>query len=287
MTKHSLITLSVAGLASLALAAPASADTLLAPDAAAKNVATGGGVTAWATPEGDGFRLVVRTADGTVSTPDIPAFATAPDPTIGSTGAAAGGFDARQVIVLYAREDDSGDSDVWAFNPRTGEERAVPGLSTARYDETAAAMAYGRFAAVRSGGRIDGVVTGKLGRAGVRRISTSVSHELAFNGSRVAYSTSQGIRVKRASGKGRALRIAAENPTSLVMTRYQAAWLDGGTLRFTQRFAGSGGPFELVVRDAPRQPAGITGVAVGSSTNDAIFTDAQGVKKANPRLFIA
>jgi hypothetical protein len=244
-------------------------------------------VTAWATPEGDGFRLVVRTADGTVSTPDIPAFDAAPDPVVGSTGAAAAGFPARQVLVLYSREDRSGDRDIWAFNPRTGDERAVPGLAGARYDERAAAMAYGRFAAVRSGGRIDGVVTGRLGRSGVRRISTAVSPELAFNGSRVAYVTSQGIRVKRASGQGRALRIEASDPTSLVMTRYQAAWLDGGTLRFTQRFAGSGGPFELVVRDAPRQPAGITGVAVGSSTNDAVFTDAEGVKKANPRLFIA
>lgn len=287
MIKHSLLTLTAAGLASLAVAAPASADSLFAPDTAARNVATGGGVTAWATPEGDGFRLVVRTADGTVSTPDIPAFETAPDPVIGSTGAAAAGFPARQVLVLYSREDDSGDRDVWAFNPRTGDERAVPGLATARYDERAAAMAYGRFAAVRSGGRINGVVTGRLGRTGVRRISTAVSRELAFNGSRVAYTTSQGIRIKRASGEGRALRIDAQNVTSLVMTRYQAAWLEGSKLRMTQRFAGSGGPYELVVRDAPRQPAGITGVAVGGSTNDAVFTDAEGVKKANPRLFIA
>ena len=287
MTKHSLITLTAAGLASLAVAAPASADTLLAPDAAAKNVATGGGVTAWATPEGDGFRLVVRTADGTVSTPDIPAFATAPDPTIGSTGSAAGGFDARRLLVLYAREDSSGDSDIYALDPRTGSERPVPGLSSARYDETAAAMVYGRFAAVRSGGKVNGVVTGTLGRPGVRQISKSIASQLAFNGSRVAYSTSQGIHIKRASGKGRALRIRASNPTSLVMTRYQAAWLDGGKLRFTQRFAGSGGPFQLVVKDAPRQPAGITGIAVGASTNDAVFTDAEGVKKANPRLFLA
>jgi hypothetical protein len=287
MIKHSLITLTAAGLASLALAPGASADTLLAPDGAAKNVATGGGVTAWATPEGDGFRLVVRTADGTVSTPDIPAFATAPDPTIGSTGQAAAGFDGRQVLVLYSREDDSGDSDIYALDPRTGTERAVPGLSSARYDETAAAMAYGRFAAVRSGGKVNGVVTGTLGRPGARQISRSIATDLAFNGSRVAYASKQGIIIKRASGRGRALKIGASNPTSLNLTRYQAAWIDQGELRYTQRFAGSGGPFRLVVKEAPRQPAGITSVAVGASTNDAVFTDAEGVKKANPRLFIA
>lgn len=287
MTKHSLITLTAAGLASLAVAAPASADTLLAPDAAAKNVATGGGVTAWATPEGDGFRLVVRTADGTVSTPDIPAFATAPDPTIGSTGQAAAGFDARRVLVLYAREDSSGDSDIYAFDPRTGTERAVAGLSSARYDETAAAMAYGRFAVARSGGKVNGVVTGTLGRSRVHRVSRSIASEIAFNGSRVAYVSRQGITIKRASGQGRALRIGASNPTSLNLTRYQAVWLDQGELRMTQRFAGSGGPYRLVVKRAPRQPAGITSVAVGASTNDAVFTDAEGVKKANPRLFIA
>jgi hypothetical protein len=287
MTKHSLITLTAAGLASLALAAPASADTLLAPDAAAKNVATGGGVTAWATPEGDGFRLVVRTADGTVSTPDIPAFATAPDPTIGSTGQAAAGFGARRVLALYSREDDSGDSDIYALDPRTGTERAVPGLSSARYDETAAAMAYGRFAAVRSGGKVNGVVTGTVGRHGLRRISKSIATDLAFNGSRVAYASKQGVIVKRVSGQGRALRIGASNPTSLNLTRYQAAWIDQGELRYTQRFAGSGGPYRLVVKEAPRQPAGITSVAVGATTNDAVFTDGEGVKKANPRLFIA
>src|SRR5918998_4601475 len=101
MIKHPLLTLTAAGLASLAVAAPASADSLFAPDTAAQNVATGGGITAWATPEGDGFRLVVRTADGTVSTPDLPAFETAPDPSIGSTGEAVGGLPRRPTPALF------------------------------------------------------------------------------------------------------------------------------------------------------------------------------------------
>jgi hypothetical protein len=148
-------------------------------------------------------------------------------------------------------------------------------------------MAYGRFAAVRSGGKVNGVVTGTLGRSGVRRISKSIATEIASNGSRVAYASRQGIFIKRASGQGRALKIGASRPTSLSLTRYQAVWIDQGELRMTQRFAGSGGPYRLVVKDAPRQPAGLTSVAVGASTNDAVFTDAEGVKKANPRLFIA
>ena len=96
-----------------------------------KNVATGGGLTAWATPEGDGFRLVLRTADGTLSTPDIPAFATAPDPTIGSTGPAAAGFDGRQVLVLYSREDDSGARDIYALNPARASSGRSPGCPAA------------------------------------------------------------------------------------------------------------------------------------------------------------
>jgi len=285
MTTRSLISLSAAGLASLAVAAPASADTLLAPAPNAKNVAYGGGYAVWAAPDGDEFRLVVRAPNGTVSTPDLPAFDTAPDPSVGSTGFGAPG---RQLLMLYAREDAIGDSDIYAYDLRNGgAERKIAGLSTDAYDETAPSMTFGRFAVVRSGGRANGVVTGTLGRAGVRRVSTAIATETAHNGSRVAYATKRGIFIERASGRGRALRIGAPSARSLVLTRYQAAWLvPGGRLQMTRRFAGSGGPFDLVVRDAPRQPAGITGVAVGASFNDAVFSDAEGVKRADPRLFI-
>lgn len=280
---RSLISLAVAGAASLAVAAPASADTLLTPAPDARNVASGGGYAAWAAPEGDGFRLVVRAPDGTVSTPDLPAFAEAPDPTIGSTGFAVAN---RRLLLLYSREDGSGDSDIHAYDLRAGgAEQRLPGLSTSSYDETAASMQFGRYAVVRTGGRLNGVVTGSLGRAGVRRISRSIATEVASNGSRVGYVASRGIFIERASGKGRALRIAAPDARSLTMTRYQAAWLTAdGELQLTQRFAGSGGPYDLVVRTAPRQPAGITGVAAGASFNDLLFTDAEGVKKADSSL---
>lgn len=282
MTKRSLTSLAVAGAASLAVAAPASADTLLTPAPDARNIAYGGGYAAWAAPQGDGFRLVVRAPDGTVSTPDLPAFAEAPDPTIGSTGFAVAN---RRLLLLYSREDASGDSDIHAYDLRAGgAEQRLPGLSTSRYDETAASMQFGRYAVVRTGGRLNGVVTGSLGRSGVRRISRSIATETASNGSRVGYVSNRGIFIERASGEGRALRIRARNARSLTMTRYQAAWIADGTLQLTQRFAGSGGPFELVVRDAPRQPPGITGFAAGASFNDVVYTDAEGVKKADSSL---
>jgi hypothetical protein len=282
MTKRSLTSLAVAGAASLAVAAPASADTLLTPAPDARNIAYGGGYAAWAAPQGDGFRLVVRAPDGTVSTPDLPAFAEAPDPTIGSTGFAVAN---RRLLLLYSREDASGDSDIHAYDLRAGgAEQRLPGLSTSSYDETAASMQFGRYAVVRTGGRLNGVVTGSLGRSGVRRISRSIATETASNGSRVGYVSNRGIFIERASGEGRALRIRARNARSLTMTRYQAAWIADGTLQLTQRFAGSGGPFELVVRDAPRQPPGITGFAAGASFNDVVYTDAEGVKKADSSL---
>jgi hypothetical protein len=283
MTMRSLTSLAVAGAASLAVAAPASADTLLTPAPDARNVAYGGGYAAWAAPEGDGFKLVVRAPDGTVSTPNLPAFSEAPDPTIGSTGFAIAN---RRLLLLFAREDATGDSDIHFYDLRAGgSEQSLVGLSSSRYDETAASMQFGRYAVVRSGGPVNGVVTGSLGRRGVRRISRSIATETASNGSRVGYVTSRGIFVERASGRGRALRIGVPGARSLTMTRYQAAWLtSGGKLQLTQRFAGSGGPFDLVVRDAPRQPAGITGVAAGASFNDILYTDAEGVKKADSSL---
>ncbi len=284
MTKHALLSLSAAGLASLAVAAPASADTLLAGAPQARNVTYGGGYVAWAAPEGDGFRLVVRAPDGTVSTPDLPRFTRAPDASIGSTGFPIAG---RQLLLLYAREDAAGDSDVYAYDLRNGgSERRLAGLSSDRYDETAPSMAFGRFAVVRSGGRVNGVVAGTLGRSGVRRLSRTIASETATNGSRVAYVTTSRIVVRRASGEGRALTIAAPGAHSLALTRYQAAWLlPNGRLQMTQRFAGSGGPYQLVVRDASRQPAGITSFATGASFNNAVFVDAEGVKKASPTLF--
>jgi hypothetical protein len=282
--RHALLTLPVAALASLAVAAPASADTLLAAAPGARNVAYGGGYVAWAAPESDGFRLVVRAPDGAISTPDIPPFASAPDPSIGSTSFAIGG---RRLLLLYARQDASGDSDVYAYDLRRGgPERRVTGLSSDRYDESAPSMAFGRYAVVRAGGRVNGVVTGTLARPAVRRLSNAIASETAINASRVAYATRSGVIVRRASGKGRALTIAAPGAHSLALTRYQAAWLlPNGRLQLTQRFAGSGGPYQLVVRDAPRQPAGITSFATGASFNNAVFVDAEGVRKAEPPLF--
>jgi hypothetical protein len=283
MTMRSLTSLAVAGAASLTVAAPASADTLLTPAPGARNIAYGGGYAAWAAPQGDGFRLVVRAPDGTVSTPDLPAFAEAPDPTIGSTGFAVAN---RRLLLLFSREDATGDSDIHAYDLRAGgAEQRLPGLSTSSYDETAASMQLGRYAVVRTGGRLNGVVTGSLGRPGVRRISRSIATETASNGSRVGYVSNRGIFIERASGEGRALSIRRPGSRSLTMTRYQAAWIaPGDRLQLTQRFAGSGGPFELVVRDARRQPPGITGVAAGASFNDILYTDAEGVKKADPSL---
>jgi hypothetical protein len=97
--------------------------------------------------------------------------------------------------------------------------------------------------------------------------------------------------VRRLSGEGGVLVPESRQPTvprSPLLTRYNAAWLlQEGRVRATDRFAGSGGPFELRVRDANRAlPAATNSIALKNDRTSApYYLDAQGVKVAAPALF--
>jgi opacity protein-like surface antigen len=272
--------LSLLAAAALAVtAAPAAqADTLVtkAP-AGSTNLAFGGGHLAWAQPEGDAFRLVVRKPDGTITTPAIPAFETAPDPAIGTIY----GADFKKTLyAVFSR-----DGDIKKLDLATGVESAVKGAATSAYRESAPSLNEGTLAFVRRGGARNGVHVLSTRKGTVKRISATMARETATNGTRVAYTVSSGLRIVRISGEGRALRVGGDDLRSIVLTRYQAAWVTGdGTLQRTDRFAGSGGPYTLQVRDTARQPEGLVSIAVGETFNQNRYLDAEGVKAGDQTL---
>jgi hypothetical protein len=273
MSKHLLPLLAAA--ATLAAAAPAQADTLLAPaPAGSSNLAFGGGWLAWSQPEGDAFRLVLRAPDGTVTTPDIPAFTKAPDPSIGSTG-----YDLdRRILAVYER-----DGDIVGLDVVAGTEAKVAGASSTAYRESAPSIEAGGVSFVRSGGRHNGVFfRGKR----LIRLSGTVARETAFNGSRVAWTTARGVFVTRLSLGGGIVRMTAAQPRDLQITRYQVAWRDEGGLRRTDHFGGSSRqrrPAKVLA--AARTPEGLASFAVGQSLNAVRYLDAEGVKAPSDRLF--
>ncbi|HMI72469.1 MAG TPA: hypothetical protein VK510_20890, partial [Solirubrobacteraceae bacterium] len=115
------------------------------------------------------------------------------------------------------------------------------------------------------------------------------------NGSRVAFtynsSRGGGVAVRRLSGEGEVLVPVSRQPVvprSPLLTRYNAAWLlQDGRVQATDRFAGSGGPFELRVRNAKRAlPPTTNSIALRSDRTSApYYLDAEGVKAAAPALF--
>lgn len=291
--------LAVAGLA--ATSVPASADSLVAPAPGAVNLTQGGGYLAWAAPTPAGrFRLVVRAPDGTVSTPDLPDFGAAPDPTIGSDRFAA---QDRALLLAYSRCD--GDSaiagcDVYAYDLRSGgAERRIDRLASRTYSETVPALTSGRWSFVRRGGGTRKGVYAWTGEGAPRRLSPRLARETVNNGSRTSfvYNSSRGfgVAVKRLSGRGETIAVASRlrtQPFSLSATRYRTAWLateEGGGVRAftTSRFAGSGPEAPLSQERANRLlPAG-----TNSWANDGSFftryLDGAGVKTIDPRLFRA
>lgn len=274
----SKVLLPLATAAALAVAAPASADTLLTPaPAGSSNLAFGGGWLAWSQPEGDAHRLVLRAPDGTVTTPAVPAFDAPVDPAIGTAFTK----DFKKVLhVVYER-----DGDIRRLDLTTGRESAFPGASSKAYRETAPSLNEGTLAFARRGGAHDGVHVLSSRRGTIRRISATVAREVATNGTRVAYTVSSGLRIVRVSGEGRALRVAGGGLRSIVLTRYQAAWIAGdGRLQRTDRFAGSGGPHALRVRDTARQVPGLRAIAVGETFNANRYLDAEGVKAGDQTL---
>jgi hypothetical protein len=293
-----LLTLALATGLLAATAAAASADSLVATAPGARNLTANGGYLVWAQPsEGGRWRLAVRAPDGTVTTPAIAAFGAPPAAQIGSTGFAIAN---RRLLAVYSRCQGASalvGCDVYAYDLRAGTEERIAALSSRTYSETAPSIELGRMAFVRrGGGPRPGLYTYTLGsKSAPHRLSSILARETANNGSRVAYtynsSRGGGLVVRRLSGEGGVLVPESRQPTvprSPLLTRYNAAWLlQEGRVRATDRFAGSGGPFELRVRDANRAlPAATNSIALKNDRTSApYYLDAQGVKVAAPALF--
>jgi len=223
--------------AALALPAAASADTLVTPAQGAQNLASGGGYLVWSAPAPEGgFQLTVRAPDGTVSTPGIARFRTAPDPAIGSGGTQTAAN--RPLVAVYSR-----DGDIHRLDLRTGVESKVAGASSPTYEETAPSIQYGRMTFVRRGGRDNGVFFRDGSR--LKKISSARPRELVFNGSRVAYTSGKNIVIRNVSGRGRASKVKVPGggqAFGLTITRYSLTFaVRGGDLYQTPRFGGSSG----------------------------------------------
>jgi hypothetical protein len=286
-----------------ALPAAAHADRLETAAPGAANLASGGGFQAWSAPQPDGtHRLTVRRPDGTVLTPDIPAFGAPVDPSIGTTlamGAQGNSLADRGLSAVYARcEGDSAtrDCDVFRYDLSREEESRVAALATPGASETAPSVNLGTWAFARRGGRRPGTYTYSARRDRLRRLTATVALETAVSPTRIAFtyrsSRGGGVQIRRASGEGRALVAAAglqTTPVSVQVTRYRAGWLvpgaDATRVFQTRRFAGSGGPHPLLVAEAPRTlPAGVTSATGDTSTLFRRYADAQGIQVIDPPI---
>jgi hypothetical protein len=278
-------------------AGTAGADTPVTAAPGARNLTANGGYLVWAAPAGARWRLTVRAPDGTVTTPAIADFGAPPRAQIGSTGFAIAG---RRLLAVYSRCQGASaiaGCDVYAFDLRAGTEERIAALSSRTYSETAPSIELGRLAFVRrGGGPRPGLYYSTLGgTSSPRRLSATLARETATNGTRVAYtynsSRGGGLAVRRLSGDGPALVPASRRPVvprSPLLTRYNAAWLlEGGRVQATKRFAGSGGPFRLVVVEATRAlPASTDSLGLNDDRTSApYYLDAEGVKVTAPSIF--
>jgi hypothetical protein len=281
-----------------ATAAGASADSLVAPAAGARNLTANGGYVVWAAPaDGGRWRLTVRAPDGTVTTPAIADFGAPPRAQIGSTGFAIAG---RRLLAVYSRCQGASaiaGCDVYGYDLRAGTEERIAKLSSQTYSETVPSIELGRLAFVRrGGGPRPGLYYYALGsNAAPRRLTTRLARETATNGTRVAFtynsSRGGGLAVRRLSGADDVLVPVSRQPAvprSPLLTRYNAAWLlQGGHVQATQRFAGSGGPFVLRVVEANRAlPDTTDSLGLRSDRTSApYYLDGEGVKLTAPPIF--
>ena len=281
-----------------ATAAGASADSLVTPAPGARNLTANGGYVVWAAPaDGGRWRLTVRAPNGTVTTPAIADFGAPPRAQIGSTGFAVAN---RRLLAVYSRCQGASaiaGCDVYGYDLRAGTEERIAKLSSQTYSETAPSIELGRLAFVRrGGGPKPGLYYYALGSsAAPRRLSSTLARETANNGTRVAYtynsSRGGGLAVRRLSGDGGVLVPVSRQPAvprSPLLTRYNASWLlQGGHVQATQRFAGSGGPFQLRVVEAKRAlPDSTDSLGLRNDRTSApYYLDAEGVKLTAPPIF--
>jgi hypothetical protein len=278
-------------------AGAARADTPVAPAPGARNLTANGGYLVWAAPAGARWRLTVRAPDGAVTTPAIADFGAPPRAQIGSTGFAVAG---RRLLAVYSRCQGASaiaGCDVYGYDLRAGTEERIAKLSSRTYSETAPSIELGRLAFVRrGGGPRPGLYYYALGStAAPRRLTTRLARETATNGTRVAFtynsSRGGGLAVRRLSGASGVLVPVSRQPAvprSPLLTRYNAAWLlQNGRVQATERFAGSGGPFELRVVAAKRAlPATTDSLGLNNDRTSApYYLDAEGVKLTAPPIF--
>lgn len=240
-------------LATLALAAlpcaPAAADTPLDAAPGGVNLTAGVGWAAWAQPDEDtGWSIVVRTPDGRVFRPDIPAFAGPPKLSVGR-----GGRPARAALAVYSRPR-GGQEDLYALDLAAGTEHRIAGASSPGADEVLPSLADGHLVFARRTGPRRGLFVWN-GRSAPRRVTGTVPIQTAVNISRVAYATPTRVLVRKLNGRGAVSTLkAAARPRSLVLSLYRASWLEAdGVVAQSDRVAVAAGTSR--VRTASIAPA--------------------------------
>lgn len=231
--------------------AGAGADTLIQSAPGTRNLTQGGGWLAWIEPTGNRWRIVTRSPIGVLARPEIPDFASATNPSIGSSGFAVRG---KRVLAVYSRcrgVSPVDRCDLWALDLAAGTERRLSAASSPTCSETSPSIYAGGLAFVRTGEKCPSTgVFRQRGASAPRRVTSVLARETAVNGSRVAYvhdlGDGFGVTVRRLSGDGRAIVLARDIPRlprSLVYGRYTLAWLEtvdeGVALIASRRISGS------------------------------------------------
>ena len=284
MLRRSLITLAVATAATAA--APAHADSLLAPVEGGQHLTAGGGYAAWSAPAGAGrHKLVVRAPGGAVSDAPIPTFGAPVDASIGSTRTAF----PRALVAVYSRC--TGTSavrgcDVYAYDLKARRERQVAALSSAA-SVTTPSISYGTYAFVRRGGSSPGTYVQPAGER-ADRVDRRLARETVVTESRVAYLVPGDRIAWRALFAGRVREIGrarSGRAFSLMATRYRIGWLERTgnrvTARLTDRIEGG----TATVRSGRRTLPGSTTSASMNATHVDRYLDAAGLHAITPNLF--
>ena len=137
--------------------ASAQADSIETPVAQGANLASSAGWQAWSAAQADGTnRLQLRRPDGTILTPDVPAFGAPVDPAIGTRGGVDGTNTpaSRRLSAVYSRCAGSSrlrGCDVYALDLTTVREEKVAALASKAYSETAPSVTFGTYSFVRRG----------------------------------------------------------------------------------------------------------------------------------------
>lgn len=211
-----------------------------------------------------------------MTTPSVPGFAGPPDVSVGT----ARGAD--RPLAVYSRPS-GGNEDLFALDLLTGREHRVVPVSTARADEVLPSLHSGRLVFVRRGGSRPGVYYWN-GRGAARRVAIAQPSQTAVSDARVAYATASRIVVRRLSGRGTASTFRpTTRPRSLLLTRYQVAWLerDGRVVR-SDRFTGEG---PRIVRVAQRGlPPATQSIALDDAEKVALRLGPDGLKQIIPLL---